>query len=84
MPRAGAGLDHPELELPEVRNLWETEGLFPITISKRDFDRTPGGALVFFGQWSVSGLSAEALAEIEMAANYFELVGQFEALISSD
>jgi len=28
MPRARAGLDHPELELPEVRNLWQTEGLF--------------------------------------------------------
>jgi hypothetical protein len=28
MPRARAGLDHPELELPEVRKLWETEGLF--------------------------------------------------------
>src|SRR5436190_23146054 len=28
MPRARPGLDHPELELPEVRDLWETEGLF--------------------------------------------------------
>src|SRR5438094_10586835 len=28
MPRARAGLDHPELELPEVRKLWQTEGLF--------------------------------------------------------
>jgi len=28
MPRARVGLDHPELELPEVRNLWQTEGLF--------------------------------------------------------
>jgi hypothetical protein len=72
------------LSCPKCVTFGKRKGFFPITISKREFDRTPGGALVFFGQWSVSGLSAEALAEIERAANYFELVGQFEALLSSD
>ena len=71
MPRAGAGLDHPELELPEVVTFGKRKDFFPITISKCEFDRTPGGAVVFFRQWSVSGLSAEALAEIERAAKLF-------------
>ena len=76
--RVSAALFEPELvsiirnlSCPKCVNLWQTEGLFPITISKREFDRTPGGALVFSGQWSVSGLSAEALAEIERAAKLF-------------
>jgi hypothetical protein len=59
------------LSCPKRVGFGKRKDFFPITISKREFDRTPGGALVFFGQWSVSGLSAEALAEIERAAKLF-------------
>jgi hypothetical protein len=59
------------LSCPKCVAFGKRKDFFPITISKREFDRTPGGALVFFGQWSVSGLSAEALAEIERASKLF-------------
>jgi len=76
----GKSFGHHEPELVSIiRNLscpkcvafGKRKDFFPITILKREFDRTPGEALVFFGQWSVSGLSAEALAEIERAAKLF-------------
>ena len=84
MPRARAGLDHPELELPEVRNLWQTEGLFS--------DHYLKARIRSNSWWSTGLLVNEASVDSRLKRsrklkgpqNYFELVGQFEALISSD
>ena len=85
MPRAGAGLDHPELELPEVRSLWQTEGLFSDHYLKA---RIRFELLVEHWSSLVNGASVDSRLKrsrkLKGPQNYFELVGQFEALISSD